>query len=65
MSEKDFGVWTVHDNIDMKDQGDKELLHNWKSRYSIDQLKKYAYDRDYSAFTIGAGLLPFPFAAMK
>ena len=58
----DLGVWTEHENIDMHNKGDKELVEKWRDKYTIDQLKQYAIDRDYSSFTIGDG---FDFAAMK
>ena len=31
--------WTVHENVDMCGQGDEELIHSWKEKYTIDQLK--------------------------
>merc|ERR1712185_585339 len=32
------GTWTEHKNIDMCGQGDVKIVHNWRARFSIDDL---------------------------
>merc|ERR1712226_117955 len=46
-------------------QGDRELVHNWRSTYTINQLKQIAVEGGYSCFTVSNGQPSFPFAAMK
>ena len=30
------GYWMEYSNIDMCRQGDKEIIHNWRSHYTIE-----------------------------
>ena len=53
--------WEEHINMDMDKQGDVERIKNWRNSHSIDDLKKYAEKKDYSAFSIGS----FDFAYFK
>ena len=55
--------WTVHENVDMCGQGDKELIHNWKEKYTIDQLKQLSIEKGYTAFSVSDS--SFNFAGMK
>jgi len=53
--------WAEHVNMDMCGQGDVEFIKNWRSTHSIEDLKKHAESKGYSAFSIGG----FDFAAFK
>lgn len=55
------GYWKEYSNIDMCGLGDVELIHGWKSKMSIDDLKRKAEENNWSAISIG----DFDFAAMK
>lgn len=54
------GFWIEYHNIDMYGLGDVELIHDWKSKMSIDDLKRKAEENDWSAISIGVN-----FALMK
>jgi len=56
------GFWIEYHNIDMYGLGDVELIHDWKSKMSIDDLKRKAEENDWSAISIGDD---FNFAVMK
>ena len=53
--------WSVHQNIDMSNQGDKEIIHSWRSKHSIEDLKRIVEQKGYSAISVGC----FDFAALK
>ena len=53
--------WSVHQNIDMCYQGDKEIIHNWRSTHSIEDLKRIVEQKGYSAICVGS----FGHAALK
>ena len=53
--------WSVHQNIDMYAQGDKERIRNWRSTHSIEDLKRIVEQKGYSAISVGS----FDFAALK
>merc|ERR1711997_343158 len=53
--------WSEHVNMDMCGQGDVEFIKNWRNTHSIDDLKRIAENKSYSAFSIGG----FDFAAFK
>jgi len=38
--EQKTGYWTEHQNTDMCGQGDVEFIQKWKSKHSIEDLKK-------------------------
>ena len=59
------GTWTQYSNIDMCGQGDVEIIGNWKSHKSIDDLKRIVEQKGYSAFTVSAGSPSFGHAALK
>jgi len=59
------GTWKQYSNIDMCNQGDVEIIHNWKKTHSIDDLKRIVEDKGYSAFTVSAGQPAFGHAALK
>ena len=59
------GYWTEYTDIDMHGKGDKELIHNWKSKHTIEDLKRMVEAKNYSAITVSAGNPSFPFAALK
>merc|ERR1712167_419448 len=48
-------------NIDMCCQGDVEIIQNWRSTHSIDDLKKIVEAKGYSAMCVGS----FGHAALK
>lgn len=54
-------AWTVHENIDMCFQGDVEIIHDWKSNHSIEDLKRIVEEKSYSAVVVGS----FGHAALK
>ena len=53
--------WSVHQNIDMCGQGDVEIIWNWRSKHSIEDLKRIVEQKGYSAISVGG----FDFAALK
>ena len=53
--------WSKHVNIDMCGQGDVEIIQNWRSTHSIDDLKKIVEAKGYSAVCVGS----FGHAALK
>eukprot|EP00944_MAST-04C_sp_MAST-4C-sp1_P002531 g2531.t1 len=55
------GKWSKHVNIDMCGQGDVEIIQNWRSTHSIDDLKKIVEAKGYSAVCVGS----FGHAALK
>jgi hypothetical protein len=55
------GKWSKHVNIDMCGQGDVEIIGNWRSTHSIDDLKKIVEAKGYSAVCVGS----FGHAALK
>ena len=59
------GFWKKHHNIDMCGQGDIEMMMNWKSNYTIEQLKQIVEEKGYSAITVSAGNPSFNHAAIK
>jgi len=59
------GVWNEYKNIDMCGQGDVELIQNWTSKYSIDELKRYVVEKDCVAISLSPGERVFNFAAVK
>ena len=59
------GTWTEHRDIDMCGQGDAELVHNWKKTHSVEQLKRIAEQKGYSAVTVSSGTPSFGHAAFK
>eukprot|EP01038_Epipyxis_sp_PR26KG_P009686 gene9686-13039_t len=54
------GYWVEYKNIDMCGLGDVELIDDWKSKMSIDDLKRKAEENNWSAISIG----DFDFAAI-
>lgn len=54
-------AWSQHQNIDMCGQGDVEIIHNWRNKYTIDDLKKIVEEKGYSAISVGS----FGHAALK
>lgn len=59
------GVWTAYKDIDMCGQGDKQIVGGWKNTHSIDDLKRIAEKKGYSAFTVSSGEPSFGHAAFK
>ena len=53
--------WSVHQNIDMCGQGDVEIIWNWRSKHSIEDLKRIVEQKGYSAISVGS----FDHAALK
>ena len=57
--------WSVHHNIDMSNQGDKEIIHSWRAKHSIEDLKRIVEQKGYSAISVGsfdhAGLKQFSY----
>ena len=47
--------WSVHQNIDMYAQGDKERIRNWRSTHSIEDLKRIVEQKGYSAISVCSG----------
>ena len=47
--------WSVHQNIDMYAQGDKERIPNWRSKHSIEDLKRIVEQKGYSAISVCSG----------
>ena len=47
--------WSVHQNIDMCYQGDKEIIHNWRSTHSIEDLKRIVEQKGYPAISVCSG----------
>uniref|UniRef100_A0A7S3UXM9 Uncharacterized protein n=1 Tax=Heterosigma akashiwo TaxID=2829 RepID=A0A7S3UXM9_HETAK len=46
-------------------QGDVEIIHNWRSTHSIDDLKRIVQEKGYSCFTVSSGNPSFGHAALK
>jgi len=59
------GTWTEHDNIDMCGQGDVQIIGEWMSKHSIEDLKRMVEEKGYSAFTISPNQESFGHAALK
>lgn len=59
------GYWMEYSNIDMCCQGDVEIVHDWRSRTSIEDLKKKVEECGYSAITVSDGTPSFGHAALK
>ena len=59
------GGWSEHQNIDMCGQGDVEIIHDWRSTHSVDDLKRIVEQKGYSAVCVGsfghAALKKFPY----
>ena len=49
----------------MCNQGDVEIIHNWKATHSIQDLKNIVARKHYSAFTVSNGQPSFGHAALK
>ena len=47
--------WSVHQNIDMCGQGDVEIIWNWRSKHSIEDLKRIVEQKGYSAISVCSG----------
>ena len=47
--------WSVHHNIDMSNQGDKEIIHSWRAKHSIEDLKRIVEQKGYSAISVCSG----------
>ena len=58
-------VWQSYENIDMCGQGDAELIWDWKSKTTLEQMKKTAEEKNYSAITVSSGNPSFGHAALK
>jgi hypothetical protein len=59
------GTWESFDNIDMCGQGDTEIIGDWQSTHTIDQLKEIVEKKNYSAVTVSNGTPSFGHAALK
>lgn len=59
------GYWMEYRNIDMCGQGDVEIVPNWTSRTSIEELKRKVEESGYSAITVSDGHPSFGHAALK
>ena len=57
--------WEGYRNIDMEGQGDKDIVHNWEAKHSLEEIKQMVIDKNYSAFTVSAGKPSFEHAALK
>ena len=55
------GSWTRFENIDMYDQGDVDLIQDWRSKMSLEDLLRKVEENDWSAVSIG----DFDFAVLK
>jgi len=53
--------WKEHTNMDMCGQGDVEFIKNWRKMHTIQDLRKIAEKKGYSAISVGG----FDFAAFK
>jgi len=53
--------WAEHRNMDMYGQGDVEFIKNWRKTHTIEDLRKIAEEKGYSAISVGS----FDFAAFK
>jgi len=60
-AEFEDGNWEVYNNIDMCGQGDVEIIGDWRSNTTIEELKQKVIDRGYTAVTVGS----FGHAALK
>ena len=49
----------------MNNQGDVDVVEDWKSTHTIDQLKDIVISKNYSSFTVSAGEPSFPGAYFK
>ena len=47
--------WEEYKNLDMSGQGDVDIIHDWKTKHSIDDLKRIAVEKGYSAFSVSVG----------
>ena len=56
------GYWKRYENIDMWRQGDVEIIEEWRSKYTIEELKRYAESKGYMAISFG---ISFSHAALK
>ena len=59
------GTWEAFRDIDMSEQGDVQLIEDWKSSHSVEDLKRIVEAEGWSAFTISAGQPAFGHAALK
>eukprot|EP00929_Paragymnodinium_shiwhaense_P034220 TRINITY_DN18653_c0_g1_i1.p1 TRINITY_DN18653_c0_g1~~TRINITY_DN18653_c0_g1_i1.p1 ORF type:complete len:847 (+),score=134.76 TRINITY_DN18653_c0_g1_i1:79-2619(+) len=59
------GTWAEYSNIDMCGQGDACCVHDWKNVTTLEALKRFAEEREYSAVTVSAGTPSFGHAALK
>merc|ERR1711963_167947 len=59
------GHWMEYRNIDMCRQGDVEIVQNWRSTTSIEELKRKVEECGYSAITVSDGDPSFGHAALK
>lgn len=57
--------WWAYRNIDMCNQGDIEIIHDWRRRHNIEELKRMVINKKYSAVTVSAGEPSFGHAALK
>jgi hypothetical protein len=64
-SSAEEGSWSVHENIDMCNQGDTHIIPDWKSKVSIDDLKNIVERFNYSCITVSSGKPSFGHAAIK
>ena len=49
------GRWVSYQNIDMCNQGDVEIIHDWKRHKSVEDLKGIVEQKGYSCFTVSSG----------
>ena len=49
------GTWEAFRDIDMSEQGDVQLIEDWKSTHSVEDLKRIVEAEGWSAFTVSAG----------
>lgn len=55
------GSWQIFDNIDMSFQGDVEIIQDWRSTMTIDDIKRKVEMNNWSAISVG----DFTHAAIK
>ena len=48
-------MWEEYEDLDMCGQGDVQIEGDWKSKYSVDDLKKIVIEKGYSAVTVSNG----------
>jgi len=59
------GTWEAFRDIDMSEQGDVQLIEDWRKTHSVEDLKRIVEAEGWSAFTISAGQPAFGHAALK